>query len=129
MQQALAFGVGSALTFYFGFESLNKETVQPGFMPVGVYNYPTGSLTNSVFNPTKGPNFTFAQDYTEAMQEKQQDLINESRLNQTHQILNPFRSLGDNQMGEPPDTPWPQVNVWTSSKPDSTRLQLSYQFE
>lgn len=121
MQQALAFGVGGALTFYFGYEGLNRETVQPGYMPIGTYQFPTGSLTNPVFTPTNGPNFSYAQDYTPAMRTAQQDLINEAQLNKTHFMLNPFRYQGDNNMGEPGNTTLPSVESWTGWGNSSTK--------
>jgi hypothetical protein len=128
MQQALAFGVGGALTFYFGYESLNRETVQPGYLPVGVYQFPTGSLTNPVFNPTRGPNFSYAQDYTPAMQTAQQDLINEAQLNKTHHLLNPYMYRGDNNLGEPGNTTLPSTTAWTCSG-NSTARDTSYEHQ
>ena len=126
MQQALAFGLGGALTFYYGFTNLNAQSVESGYYPVGTYKYPTASLNNPIYTPTNGPNMQYPQDFTDEMKKVQQDLINESRLNQMHPILNPFKFRGDNNMGEPAEPVWPQVNLWTSSQPDNMDHEVTH---
>ncbi len=115
MQQALAWAVGSGVTFYFGYKSLNETPTDASLLGIGTYKYVGGSMTNPLYTPSKGPNFTFATDYSASLRQAQQDLINESRLNQTHPILNPFKFHGESKLGEPTDTTVPPPGSWTTN--------------
>jgi hypothetical protein len=118
MEQALVFATTAGLGYYWlrgAYQtSLNKGPDLQGVNIIG--GQP--SVNEPIHVPNKLPlNFTNKQDLTSAVRARQQELIDASKFESRHAVLNPFAYQGQQSMGQILDTTVDR-DRWTRTESD-----------
>ena len=123
MQQALAFATSAGLGFWI-FRSQLQGTFPNGagtdLMGIDTQNLREVSInqpsfTPSLYNGQPGPAINHRADNTAETRGRQQDLINTSKFESRHFILDSLRFLGDGQTAKINDGTLPTAYSWTKA--------------
>lgn len=114
MEQALVFGVASGLVFW-GLRDQFQTQLGEGPDHQGLNTYrPTVVPNEPIYVPSKDlTNITHRGDMTPQLRRAQQKLINESRLESRHPVLDPLRFHDEGNIGPLQDTTLPDIRMWT----------------
>lgn len=114
MEQALVFAATAGAGFYF-FNQDFQSQINAGPDTVGLNTFrPQVPVTQYNYVPSKDKtNITHASDINPAWRDSQQRLIEESKFESRHRVLDPFRFHDEAQVGFPTTDEIPSLRSWT----------------